>query len=186
MKRVFSFLMALTVLLSAFAWTGAAQAAGSLTYIGSKYVWGKGVVFVFEGSGLKNKDLKGATLFVGSNEYKLSCSVNKQAGKVVCVAGGGLTKYAGDIGFATLAGQSFAVTIPGRTLPETKNTSLSCPEGTVPGADVTFFTSEETTTMFFVTGSTSGAVRNSAENMLGEFLLSIEEIGKLYCGEEPK
>lgn len=186
MKRIFSLLMAAVVLWSVFGFAGRVQAAGTLTYVGSKFVWGKGVVFVFEGSGFKNKDLKNATLMIGSNVYKLSCSVNKEAGKVICVAGGALTKYVGETGFIALAGRSFAVTIPGRTLPATKSTSLTCPAGTVLGAYVTFFTNDETTTTFFVTGSTSTAVRNSAENMLGEFLLSIEQIGSLYCGEEPR
>jgi hypothetical protein len=176
--------MAAAVLWSAFGMAGTARAAGILTYIESRFVWGKGVVFVFEAEGFKNKDLKGAILFVESNDYKLSCWVNKDAGKVICVAGGGLTQYAGQTGVITLAGRSFTVTIPGRTIPADGDASLVCPEGSEPGANVTFQTGGGGTYTDFVAGESRSEVQDSAESWLdGSDLVSILSVGSLYCNE---
>jgi hypothetical protein len=184
MKRVFSCLTAVLILISAFGFTGRVQAAGPITYVESKSVKGKGVVFVFQATGYKNKDVKGATLVLFSDDYKVSCHVNKKESKIVCVASNGLTQYAGAIGFLTVAGQTFAVNIPAEH--PGHGGSISCPEGTTPGADVTFFTSSESTTTFFVPGSTISEVRNNAEGFLGEVLISIEDIGPLHCDETPQ
>lgn len=187
MRRVFSFLMAAVVLLSVFGMAGTARAAGNLTYIESRFVWGKGVVFIFEGTGFKNKDLKGAILFVASNDYKLSCWVNKDEGKVICVAGGGLTQYAGETGVITLAGRSFTVIIPGRTIPAQVDESLSCPEGSEPGANVTFETGGGDTVTFFISGASRSEVQDNAESWVdGSDLVGILSIGNLSCGEIPQ
>lgn len=186
MRRVFSFLMAAVVLLSLFGMAGPVQAAGSLTYIESRFVWGKGVVFVFEGTGFKNKDLKGAILFVESSDYKLSCWVNKEEGKVICVASAGLTQYAGETGVITLAGRSFTVTIPGRRMP-VADESISCPEGTEPGANVTFETGGGDTVTLFISGESRSEVQNNAESWVdGSDLVGILSIGNLFCGEIPR
>lgn len=183
MRRVFSFLMAAAVLFSVFGMAGTARAAGSLTYIESRFVWGKGVVFVFEGTGFKNKDLKGAILFVESNDYKLSCWVNKDEGKVICVASGGLTQYAGETGVITLAGRSFTVIIPGRHI-STGDDSIICPEGTEPGANVTFETGGGGTYTDFVSGASRSEVQNNAESWVdGSDLVDILSVGSLYCSE---
>src|SRR6188474_552280 len=113
MKKFFSLLIAIVILVSAFSFSASkAQAAGLITLIDGRFVWGKGVVFVFEASGYKNKDLKGASIFAGSNDHNLSCSSNKEEGTVVCVATAGLTQYAGETGVIYLAGQIFYVIIP--------------------------------------------------------------------------
>lgn len=187
MKRIFSVLMAAVVFLSVFGVVGTAQAAGSLTYIESRFVWGKGVVFVFEGTGFKNKDLKGAILFVESSDHKLSCWVNKDEGRVICVAGSGLTRYAGEIGFITLAGQVFTVIIPAMHLPAAGDGTITCPEGTEPGADVTFETGGGDTFTTFISGATRSEVQGTAQSWVdGSDLVGVLSVGELYCGETPQ
>lgn len=184
MRRVFSLLMAAIVFLLVFGTAGTARAAGTLTYIESRFVWGKGVVFVFEAEGFKNKELKGAILFVESNDYKLSCWVNKDEGKVICVASGGLTQYAGETGVITLAGRSFTVIIPGRRIPTEGAASLVCPEGTEPGANVTFQTGGGGTYTDFVSGESRSEVQDNAESWVdGSDLVGILSVGSLYCNE---
>jgi len=113
MKKFFSLLIPIVILASAFSFSASrAQAAGLITFIDGRFVWGKGVVFVFEASGYKNKDLKGASIFAGSNDHKLSCSSNKEEGRILCVVNAGLTEYAGETGVIYLARQIFYVIIP--------------------------------------------------------------------------
>ena len=108
MKKVFWLLLAMTLLVSALGFnTGSAQAAGTITYVGGRFVWGKGIVFVFEASGHKNKDVRNATIFVGSSFYDLGCTVDKENENIICVLGGGLTQYAGQTGVIHLGGQVF-------------------------------------------------------------------------------
>ncbi len=117
MKQFLSWLIAIVVLVSAFSSSASkAQAAGLMTYMDGRFVPGKGVVFIFEPSDHKYKDLKGASIFAGSNDHKLSCSFNDDEETVVCVVNGGITKYAGQTGVIYLAGQIFYVTIPDRVL----------------------------------------------------------------------
>lgn len=186
MKKLFGAVMALAVFVSASLFgPDRAGAAGIITYRGGSFVWGKGVVFVFEASGYHNRDVRDASILVGSDPYDLHCTVNKQDGKIVCVAGGKLTRFAGQTGVIYLAGQMFYVTIPAKPARSSGNASLSCPPGQVPGAEVVFRTTGgDLTPPFFITGSTLAEVRNSAENWLGFDFESIEEIGPLECGEE--
>src|SRR5919108_961301 len=124
MKNFFSWLIAIVMLTSAFAFnTGKAKAAGLMIYLDGRFVPGKGVVFLFEPDDHKYKDLKGASIFAGSNDHNLSCSFNEEDGEktVVCVVGGGITRYAGQTGVIYLAGQIFYVTIPERKLVATKS-----------------------------------------------------------------
>jgi len=59
MKKIFSLLIAIVVLASAFSFSaGQAQAAGLITFADGRFVWGKGIVFLFDVSEIKNKDLK--------------------------------------------------------------------------------------------------------------------------------
>ena len=117
MRKVVSLLMAMVVLASAFLFSASkAQAAGIISYLDGRFIWGKGIVFLFEADGFKAKDLKGANIFAGSDYHKLHCSINKDEGRIVCVASGGLTEFADQTGVIYLAGQIFYVTIPDKKL----------------------------------------------------------------------
>ena len=151
------------------------------------FVWGKGIVFVFEALGFRNRDVRGVELFVGSNFHDLGCTVNKEEGKIICVASAGLTQYAGQTGIIYLAGQIFYVIIPGRSLGAGAISSISCLEGTSAGADITFETGGGGTFSIFVPGSTRSEVQSNAESYVdGSDLIGIDSIGDLYCGEEPR
>jgi len=186
MKKVFLLLTVLVISISSL-WVGAgnAQAAGTITYAGSHFVWGKGAVFIFKATGVKNKDLKEARIFVGSNSHNVSCWVNKNEGKIICVAGGGVTKYGGEAGFLHLAGHTFQVRIPhkgAQPVTETETPPV-CEAPNTFGANVTFATFSGGTETFFVHGETLGEVESHAQGYLGEVLTSILEIGELYCKE---
>jgi hypothetical protein len=113
MKKFFSLLIAIVVVTSAFSLSASrAQAAGLITFADGRFIWGKGIVFQFDASEVKNKDLKGANIFAGSDYHKMYCSYNDDTEKIVCVVGGGLTEFAGQTGVIYLAGQIFYVTIP--------------------------------------------------------------------------
>ncbi len=187
MKKIIVLGIAVIVLISTLWFSaGSATAAGTITYRESHFVWGKGVVFIFDATGYKNSDVKGATLTIGSSTFDVHCTVNKKAGKIICVAGSGLTQYAGQIGILTLAGHAFYVKIPDRSVPPPSvngNPSL-CPPGTESGAMVSFFTSDETIETHFVSGSTLAQVQSNAENMLNDFLRGIEGIGDLSCSND--
>ena len=83
-------------------------------------------------SEVKNKDLKGANIFAGSDYHKMYCSYNDDTEKIVCVLSGGLTEFAGQTGIIYLAGQVFYVTIPDKGLPPghsgTGSDDETCPE----------------------------------------------------------
>jgi len=183
MKKFMSFVITIVVLVCTF-WlsVGSSAAAGTITYTGARYVWGKGIAFVFEASGYKNKDLKNASLTIGSKSFDLHCRLNKEKDKIVCVAGGGLTQYAGKTGILSVAGHAFYVTIPSKPALPLGNGSLSCPEGTEPGADVQFTLEGEGTWTNFIGGSTLSEVRQNAENTeVVKAGGSIDSIGDLYC-----
>ena len=182
MRKIFSFLVMAMLLITALGVSATPASAGSaITYIDSRFVLGKGIVFIFEGTGYKNKDVKNIQLILHSDNYKLGCVAVKKENKIVCVGDGDLTVFAGQVGSITLVGQTFSVIIPDRSVPA--NNSLSCPDGTVPGADVTFFTMDETTDILFIEGATLSAVNNNAQSYLGGYFISIEDVGSLYCGE---
>ena len=189
MKRIFSILMLFVLLVSALGLSASpASASGLITYVHGVFVWGKGIVFVFEASGFRNRDVRGADIFVGSNFHDLGCTVNKEEGKIICVASAGLTQYAGQTGIVYLAGQIFHVIIPGRSLgTEEAISSLSCPEGTIAGAQVTFETGGGGTFTTFVSGSTRSEVQSNAQSYVdGSDLVGIDSIGDLYCSQEPQ
>ena len=183
MKKLLYVVMLAVLLVSALGFSAkATSAAGLIDFVDARFVPGKGVVYIFAAEGLRNKDVRGAEIWAGSNFYDLGCTVNKQEGLIICVVGGDITPYAGQTAVIFLGGQIFYVSVPGRA---SGDASLSCPEGTIPGADVTFFTSEETLETYFVPGASISAVQNEAQSYLGEYLISIEDIGSLYCGEQP-
>ena len=187
MKKVLLLLILLVVSVFSF-WGGAgpAQAAGTITFVRSHFVWGKGVVFIFEATDVGNKDLKDASIFIGSNYHHLSCSLNEEADRIPCVLGGGFTQYAGQIGVIYLNGLIFYVEIPQKGTPDETTPTDTCTPPNVLGADVTFMTFQEGTETFFVAGETLAEVENNAEDYLGEFLVNILEIGDLYCGQAPQ
>ena len=195
MRKLLLLVLAVGVLFSTFWVTaGNAGAAGLITYRGGLYVWGKGIVFVFDASGYRNKDVKDASIFVGSNFHDLGCTVNREEGKIVCVLGGGLTQYAGETGVIYLGGQIFYVIIPDRSLPEEIATEepLTCSETESLGAWVTFtfdfFDEFQFSFDEFIEGESIEDVENTASQMVEEdsFLISYEvgEFGCFEAGEE--
>jgi len=189
MKKILSLVMAAVILISML-WisVGSAGAAGLISYAGGRFVWGKGVVFVFEASGYRNKDVRDASIFAGSNFHDLYCTVDKEKENIVCVARGALTEYAGQTGIIHLAGQIFYVTIPDRIFPvqTTVDQPLVCVEPEVLGASVEFQTSEGSFTEF-VPGDTVQEVEARADSWVdGEFILSHGPVGDLECGLPPQ
>ncbi len=186
MKKIITLGIAVIALISTL-WFSAesATAAGTITYMGARFIWGKGVVFVFDASDYKNSDVKDATLTIGSSSFDVHCTANKERGKVICVAGSGLTQYAGQTGILYLAGHAFYVEIPDRSLPPSGNASLSCPPGLVPGAFVTFHTGGgDISPPQFVTGATLAEVGSNAAAMIDGFdWVGIASIGSLQCGQ---
>jgi hypothetical protein len=188
--RKFMSLVMISVILASMLWLSVDNAAaeGTITFVGARFVWGKGVVFVFEATGYKNSDVKDAVLTIGSKTFKVHCTVNKKDEKIVCVAGGRLTQYAGQIGTLSVAGHAFYVTIPNKpALPWLPGGgSLSCPPGTDPGADVFFDLPGEGTWTRFIGGSTLSEVQQNAENTgIVEFGGSFDIVSPLYCAQEP-
>lgn len=185
MKKVFSLVMVSVVLISTF-WirAGSARAAGLITYRGGLFVWGKGVVFVFDGSDIRNRDVKGASVFAGSNMHGLSCSVNKENGRIVCVARGGLTEFVGETAVIYLGGQVFYVTMPGKSFQAVGDAGETGCEGVL-GADVTFKDIDGLFSTEFVEGDTIEEVKAAAEQALASDpdLVSYN-MGSLYCAED--
>jgi hypothetical protein len=115
MKKIYSFLLVLVVLTSAFAFNiGKASALSYPTLTDVHFVTGKGIVFVFDLNGmrLRGPNLKGATLYLHGNPYPLACLVDKEDGKIVCTVRGGLTEFAGDQGSVSLLDRLYTVIIP--------------------------------------------------------------------------
>ena len=115
MKKIFSFLMVMSLLASVFVFNvSKASAASYPTLSDVHYVFGKGIVFVFDTNGMKVRapNLKGSTLYLHGNSYPLACTVDKSAGKIICTVRGGLTEFAGDQGSVSLLGRQYSVVIP--------------------------------------------------------------------------
>jgi hypothetical protein len=185
MKKSLFFLIAAILLASTFAaQAGQARAASLITYVDGRFMWGEGVVFIFEGSGFRNKDVRETTIFAGSNFHDLGCTVNKEKTRIVCIGRGRLTEYAGQTGIIHLAGQLFYVTIPDRDIRATAE-ALTCTEGTVAGADVTFRTGGGDTFVLFVPGSTTSEIQKNAESYVdGSDITGILSTGGIYCSQE--
>ena len=190
MKKALSLGMAVVIVISALWVTvGSAGAAGMITYVGGRFVWGKGVVFVFEASGYRNKDVKDASIFAGSNFHDLYCTVDKEKENIVCVARGSLTVYAGQTGVIHLVGQVFYVTIPDRVMPKATPVEqpLVCQEPEVLGASAVFYYGAGGSTTEFVPGDTLDEVKARADSWVdGEFWVSHGPIDHLECGMPPQ
>ncbi len=183
MKKFLLFLVAVVVLASTFAATGQAKAASLITYVDGRYIWGEGVVFIFEGTGFRNKDVRDTTIFAGSNFHNLGCTVNKEKTRIVCIGRGSLTEYAGQTGIIHLAGQLFYVTIPDRALP--KDATLTCGEFEVTGAYVTLYFAEGQPETFFVPGATLADVQQTVQNWMDGsegYVTGFEFTSGLVCG----
>lgn len=155
-----------------------------------------------------NKDVKGANIFAGSNYYKLSCSLNKEEGRIVCVAPGMIAQYAGQTGIIYLARQMFYVTIPDIRIRQSAAVSCGDPDedpcptqepgnpgnpGTPPeactppqvlGANVEFEDAEGFTTVF-VSGDSLQAVNAHAIQMMANsngFWEAFQIVSGLQCG----
>jgi hypothetical protein len=188
MKKFMSLVMIVAILVCTL-WlsVGKTSAAGTITYTGAHYIWGKGIAFTFDVSGYRNRDLKNASLTIGSKSFDVHCRLNKEKDRIVCVAAGGLTQYVGTTGILYVAGYAFYVTIPDKPALQIGSGSgpLSCPDGTEPGAYVIFRTGGgDTTPPQFVSGSTPAEVRNNAESWIdGSDIVGIKSIGSLECRE---
>lgn len=188
MKKVLSLIVVLVSLLSLSPIQ--AKAAGLITYAGGLFVPGKGIVYVFKASGFRKRNIKNASIFAGSNFHKLSCTVNVDDKKIVCVAGGGLSdEYGGETGIIHLAGQIFYVTIPYRI--ERKDTDeeseSGCGEPEVLGAVVQFEDTDGSSFTEFIPGDTLEDVEGAAaEDVVANELAGYDVVGDLSCGSAPE
>lgn len=184
MKKVSLLLVALAIVASALGLQASrAQAAGSITYANSAYVEGKGIVYVFDATGFRNKDLKGASIYVGSDFYDLFCWVTEDKEQIVCNAQGGLTQFAGQTAILYFAGHIFYVGVPAASAPKEEAGPLVCPEGLVLGADVMVDFDGDLIGPFFVPGSTLAEVQSQAESWFEGWPFEI--VSELYCSTPP-
>lgn len=184
MKKLFLFLMAFVVTASLLGLrTTRAQAADWIAYEESAYVYGKGIVYIFSATGHRTRDVKGASIYVGSDLYDLFCWVTTDKQHIVCNAQGGLTQFAGQTAIIYLAGQMFYVTIPHRGAPPEATTPapqpLVCPDGQISGAAVLV----DNDFTVFIPGDTLAEVQSQAENQYAP--LSVQIVGELHCEWEP-
>jgi hypothetical protein len=186
MKKVLLFIMVLVSLLSLSPIQ--AKAAGLITYAGGRFILGKGIVFVFKASGFKRRNIKNASIFVGSNFHHLSCSVNVDDGKIVCIARGGLSdEYGGESGIIHLAGQIFYVTIPYRIERPEEDEESGCEESEVLGAKVQFEDIDGSSFTEFIPGDSLDEVEGSAgEEVIANELAGYQVVGALSCGSAPE
>ena len=188
MKNIISLVVAAVILASTF-WvrTDSARAAGLITYRGGAFVEGKGISFVFDAPGYRNRDVKGANILVHSSFYDLGCTVNREEDKIVCVLRGGLTEYAGETGIIYLAGQVFFVTIPGRIVLEEEEAEESggCEEWGWFGAWVTFeYLEGEDYSEEFIEGESQEEVDALAAELAAEDeSITDYEVGEFGCYE---
>lgn len=191
MKKALLLVLTVGLLVSTlWASVGRVEAGGLITYVDGRFVWGKGIVFLFDGSSYRNKDVKDANIFVGSNYHDLGCTVDKDQERIVCVLGGGLTRYAGQTGIIYLAGQIFYVTIPDKPSLAKSDAAgpLTCAENESMGAWVTFYFDFFGEFQFsfheFVEGDSLADVEQSVSQMFSEdpFLVDYQ-VGGFGCFE---
>jgi hypothetical protein len=180
MKKYFSLLMAIIVMVSAlgFSVTKASAAGEYFNYVGVE-----GNAFIFDAT--HGGDLNGASIFVGSEYHKLYCVFKKEENKIVCDAGSVITKYAGQWGTIYLAGQLFWVKIPEKHFNEEVSNIPVCTSPDVLGAMVLFTTLSDGNFTYFIAGDTLQDVANNAGDWVGGFYLNFSLQGGLECGQEP-
>lgn len=184
MKKLFLGLMSLVITVSALGLqVSHARAGGIISYERMSFVTGKGIVYIFAAEGYRQKDLKNASIYVGSDFYDLFCWVSEEKDHIICNAQKGLTQFAGQIAVIYLAGQIFYVTIPAASGPK-EGTSLTCPTGQIPGADVQVDFGEGDIETYWVEGDTLAEVQANAESWFFE-AISIEVVSGLYCNWPP-
>jgi hypothetical protein len=186
MKKAYLLLMALAVFVSALGFqVNRARADGYIIYEDAQYVVGTGILFTFEAEGFRNKDLKNATIYVGSDFYDLYCWVRKQEGKILCVAWGSLTQFAGQTGVIYLGGQIFYVIIPNRHgTPGAGGQPPTCEQGELLGAEYMVDFGSGYEGPYFVPGDTLDEADQQAGSWFGEF--DYYRVNGLVCGEEPQ
>ena len=185
MKKIFLFLLAFAVFASALGiQVGRAKADGYITYEGAQYVVGTGIVFTFSAEGFRNRDLKDATIYVGSDFYDLYCWVRKAEGKILCVAWGSLTEFAGQTGIIYLGGQIFYVIIPNKHgVPEEGSAVPTCAQGEVLGAEYMVDFGSGYDGPYFVPGNTLAEADQLAAGWFSIF--PYYRINGLVCDFEP-
>ncbi len=187
MKRLFSLLMVIVVLISVMgiAVTKASAAGPIISFDNASFIYSKGVVFTFLVS--EKVNVKNASIYAGSDWYKLSCVYKKEDGTIVCVASGGLTQFAGQTGVITLGGQVFWVIIPDKGIIKEDTIAITCSQPEVLGALVLFETVEGFDGPYFVPGKTLQDVAETANNWVdGQFWTDFSIQGGLTCGEAPQ
>ena len=184
MKKLFLLLLAVVVVASALGvqvGTVYAKEKSPITYEDGVWSWGAGIVFTFDATGYRNKDVKNASIYVGSDFYDLYCWIHQDGERILCVARGALTEFAGETGIIYLAGRIFYVIIPGKPV---GNTTLTCGEFQMAGADVSFELSGGGFITGFVGGASLSEVSSNAANIVSSsagFYIDYAVEGGLYC-----
>lgn len=196
MKKVFSFFVFVAVLVAALGTNvGMASAAGS-----------KVVIYI---PGVTQKELKDATIFVGSDFHPTSCALREpETGKVVCNVPG---TFGGETAWIHVAGQVFIVKVPQPQIHKSHDAqagdeALTCTEPEYSGANTAFYgwykalflgvyTSGNFSNTVFVRGETLDEVDANAydyhsysylESYLGYYERSVDEhevVGEIDCSD---
>lgn len=191
MRKVLLSILVVFMLLSVFSFSPSrAHAAGIIQYAGGSFVIGKGISFVFHASGLRNRDVRGASIFVGSDFHPLGCTVNRAEERVVCVLRGGLTEYAGETGILYLGGQIFYVTIPGMKEPpedesEEGEEAPACGEFEALGAWVIYYLEGVFDSEEFIEADSAEEVEQEAAQTASEEPGMTYKVGDFGCHEAP-
>lgn len=185
MKKTGLFLLVIAVLVSALGMqVNRAKADGFITFVDAQYVIGTGIVFTFEAEGFRTRDLRDATIFVGSDFYDLYCWVRKAEGKILCVAWGSLTEFAGQVGVIYLGGQIFYPIIPNKHgVPDTGGGIPTCAQGEVLGAEYMVDFGSGYDGPYFVPGDTLAEADTQAASWFSVF--DHYRVSGLVCGEQP-
>ncbi len=185
MKKLFLVLMLVAVFGSALGFQVApARAEGYITYEGGLYVYGKGIVFVFDNTDYRTRDLKEASIYVGSDFYDLFCWVSEEGDKIICNAQSGLTQFAGETAIIYLGGQMFYVIVPAKGgAPDKGEAVPTCEQGQVLGANYMVDFGFGYDGPYFVPGSTLDQADLLAESWFSDS--DYYRVGGLVCDREP-
>lgn len=180
MKKLLYLCMLFAIFASALGLhVSSARAEGFITYDEASFVWGKGIVFIFDAEGYRNRDVRNASILVGSDYFDLFGWVTKEKDKIVCNAQGGLTRFAGQTAIIFLAGQIFYVTIPGAG----GTPALTCTAPEVLGANYEVDFGGGFSGPNFVPGNDLTATDAQASSWFSSF--SYRRASGLVCDNEP-